>query len=208
MDIVTVPASNFRHRTGKAAPPKVGGDHQGTAMSDRTIDALRRRLEKWELQHLRALAAELATRLERLDDDLSRARDESSRAWESSEFWQRNATDMQLELMEADYTIGLTKDGQVVFAKNGGAAPGKGDQPTFILCGPQAAGKTRAAAQIAAGLGCAQIIDDWNGKSALPAGALAITNGDYVIPPGGIVLHVEDCAGMTNLLALVSTARL
>jgi hypothetical protein len=82
------------------------------------------------------------------------------------------------------------------------------NQTTFILCGPQAAGKTLHAAQIAAGLGCSQIIDDWNGTAPLPPGALAITNGDYVIPPGGVVLHVEDRAGMANLIKLLSETTL
>lgn len=80
-------------------------------MSDRTLEALRRRLEKWELEHLRALAAELRERLDRAEDD-------ASRAWESADYWQRNATDLQLELMENDFTIGLTKSGEIVATKN------------------------------------------------------------------------------------------
>lgn len=74
------------------------------------------------------------------------------------------------------------------------------NQTTFILCGPQAVGKTLHAAQIAAGLGCSQIIDDWNGTTPIPPGVLAITNGDFVIPPGGIALHIEDSAGMERLI--------
>lgn len=76
-------------------------------MGDRTLDALRRRLEKWELEHLRRLAAELQERLER-------AEEEASRAWESAEFWQRNAMDLQEALLEEDFTIGLTQGGELV----------------------------------------------------------------------------------------------
>lgn len=80
------------------------------AMSDRTLEALRRRLEKWELEHLRRHANELRDRLDR-------AEEEASRAWESAEFWRQNAMDLQEDLMEAGLSIGLTKEGQIVTLK-------------------------------------------------------------------------------------------
>lgn len=89
-------------------------------MSDQPRDplaAIRRRLEKWELDHLRQLALELQERLER-------AEEEASRAWESAEFWRENAMSLQQELWDEGATIGITKTGQMVVAKNtGDAAP-------------------------------------------------------------------------------------
>jgi len=75
------------------------------------IATLRNRLERWELDHLRALSAELSERLER-------AEDETQRAWESAEFWRQNAMELQETLIEADYTIGMTKEGQISATPN------------------------------------------------------------------------------------------
>lgn len=87
-------------------------------MNDRTISTLRRRLEKWELEHLRKLAAELHERIEIAEEAKRRAEDEASRAWESAEFWRENAFELQEELMNDGYTIGLTKEGQMVAIKS------------------------------------------------------------------------------------------
>mgnify|MGYP007121603325 CR=1 FL=1 len=96
----------------KPAPPtdKPAGMFTEGTMSDRTLNAIRRRFEKWELEHLRKLAAELHERCER-------AEDEARRAWESAEFWQQNAMELQETLMAEDFTIGLTKEGQLFAIK-------------------------------------------------------------------------------------------
>lgn len=73
-------------------------------VTDTTLNNLRRRLERWELLHLRAHCAELNERLER-------AEAETERAWESAEFWQRNGMDLQQALWDAGETVGLTKNG-------------------------------------------------------------------------------------------------
>jgi hypothetical protein len=83
--------------------------------TDSTLRSLQRRLERWELNHLRQLAAELHERLER-------AEDEARRAWESAEFWRENAMQLQEELMDEGATIGLTKEGQLVVVKDDSAA--------------------------------------------------------------------------------------
>lgn len=84
-------------------------------MTEPSISAIRRRLEKWELEHLRRLAAELQERLER-------AEDEARRAWDSAEFWQQNAMQLQEELLDTGLTIGMTKDGQMGAINTEGAA--------------------------------------------------------------------------------------
>ena len=72
---------------------------------------LRRRLDKWELQHLRTHALELAERLER-------AEEESVRAWESAELWRENAFELQQALMDDGATIGITQAGQMIALKD------------------------------------------------------------------------------------------
>lgn len=74
---------------------------------------------------------------------------------------------------------------------------------TFVLCGPQGIGKTINSTQLADLLHCDHIIDDWDGRSDLRDGALAITNGDYVLPPGGVAFHAEDEAGLAALVKVL-----
>lgn len=80
------------------------------------IQRIRSRLERWELTHLRALAASLHNQLEEAN-----ARADS--AEQSAEFWQRHANDLQAQLFEEQpgTTIGLTQDG-ALHVMQGGAA--------------------------------------------------------------------------------------
>jgi hypothetical protein len=70
------------------------------------LASLKRRLERWELDHLRQLASDLAYRLERAEED---ARSERKIA----DYWNDQATSMMRDLMEDSETIGLTKVGTV-----------------------------------------------------------------------------------------------
>lgn len=79
-------------------------------MTDRTITNLRRKLEKWELHHLRALCAQQADQIDRLETELDTAR-------QSSDYWREDAFELMRELMEAGKTIGLTRDGQIGVVK-------------------------------------------------------------------------------------------
>lgn len=74
------------------------------------LATMRRRLEKWELQHLRQHALELQERLDR-------AEEEAARAWESAEFWRDNAMELQEYLIEDGFTVGITQQGQMVATK-------------------------------------------------------------------------------------------
>lgn len=66
------------------------------------------RLERWELDHLRALAAAQAERIEQLEKDLWAAQ-----RW--AESWQEDAMRMQEELAaQTGGCPGLTMDGQLV----------------------------------------------------------------------------------------------
>lgn len=79
---------------------------------------------------------------------------------------------------------------------------------TYILSAPQGIGKTAAARQIAARLGCPTIIDDWDGRSSLPGNAIAVTNTvEHLRPAGSVAFQVEDKEGLAHLLYRNTTPR-
>jgi MoxR-like ATPase len=49
---------------------------------------------------------------------------------------------------------------------------------TILIHGPQGCGKTRNAQALAAHFGCSKVVDDWNGRDRVVAGALVLTNID------------------------------
>lgn len=49
---------------------------------------------------------------------------------------------------------------------------------SVVVVAPQGAGKTRFAQQLAERFGCTSIVDDWDGRGNVPAGALVLTNVD------------------------------
>ena len=75
-------------------------------MTDRTLNALRRKLEQWELAHLRQHCTELAERLERAE-----ARAADAEYW--AEYWRENAFQLQRDLMDDGVQIGITQDGEM-----------------------------------------------------------------------------------------------
>lgn len=79
----------------------------------KTITKIISRLEKWELQHLRQHAADLAERLERAEDEAVRANDEA-------DFWHQQCMNMIAELQDVGTEIGLTKDGEIVIGDEAG----------------------------------------------------------------------------------------
>jgi hypothetical protein len=78
------------------------------------IAAIRRHLNKWELAHLRALAAAQADRLEKAEEELARARDDANAAWRDAEFWQTQAQTLIEELREAGTEVGMLPTGELV----------------------------------------------------------------------------------------------
>ena len=81
------------------------------------IAAMRRRLERWELDHLRTLASQLQSQLEEERAEHERTRERLDRAEAWAESWHRDFMDLTQELMDAGRTVGLTRDGQIVVAK-------------------------------------------------------------------------------------------
>jgi hypothetical protein len=95
---------------------KTAGQAEATN-NRRSITAIRRRLEKLELEHLRAHAAELADKVERLQADLEYAE-------AAAISWRDDCLRMMQESLEKGEAIGLAKDGtlHVVKSESGGAA--------------------------------------------------------------------------------------
>jgi hypothetical protein len=85
----------------------------------RDIRNIRARLERWELTHLRALAANLNEKLE--DCQL---RLEQAESWAKSlEFQADMLREELMQLCDASGTrVGLTQDGEVFVVQQGGAA--------------------------------------------------------------------------------------
>ena len=78
--------------------------------------AIQRRLERWELEHLRAMAAAQAEQIETLQRQLAYAED-------LADSWRRDALDLQEELAERiGGAPGLTIGGRLVVVQQQGAA--------------------------------------------------------------------------------------
>lgn len=77
-----------------------------TATPRRAIDAIRRRLEKLELEHLRTHAAELADKVERLQTKLEYAES-------AAESWRDDYFQLTEQLLPEGSSIGLSVDGSL-----------------------------------------------------------------------------------------------
>ena len=71
------------------------------------LQRIQRKLDRWELDHLRELAADLAERLEDAEAQLAEATRRAEQAEDSAEFW-REAV-MRVE----DVQLGLDVDGGI-----------------------------------------------------------------------------------------------
>ncbi|HWT21665.1 MAG TPA: hypothetical protein VN280_22410 [Variovorax sp.] len=86
------------------------------------VKNLKRRLERWELDHLRQHAAELAERLEAAEKRAADAEARATHAEYNSDFWHDQAIDAHNAAADAMVGVpGITIDGQlVVVAATGG----------------------------------------------------------------------------------------
>lgn len=75
---------------------------------------IQRKLERWELTHLRALAASLHERLERTEAELAEARARIEDAWADADMWRDQAQNLIEDLQSAGREVGLTQTGQLV----------------------------------------------------------------------------------------------
>jgi len=75
-------------------------------MPDNTLTSLKRKLARWELEHLRQHAAELAERLEKAERDRDYYRDVADGWWQTH-------MDLLDQLQDDGAEIGLDKAGQI-----------------------------------------------------------------------------------------------
>ena len=87
---------------------------------------MRKRLSRWELDHLRAHCAELARRLDAANTRIDTLESEVWRAWDAADSWRDQSLELVTELQEAGKDVGLTMDGALVVMggqdEQGGAA--------------------------------------------------------------------------------------
>lgn len=84
------------------------------AEATKAITTLRKRLDRWELGHLRTHCAELALRLETALERIDALESEASRAWDAADSWREDAMQMVNELQDKGKAIGLTQSGELV----------------------------------------------------------------------------------------------
>lgn len=80
---------------------------------DPILTKLRQRLERWELQHLRDHARQLADRVEELEEQLSDLRGQVADADDRAEFWREALLQVEDQLA-GDLRLGLTPEGGLV----------------------------------------------------------------------------------------------
>lgn len=78
--------------------------------ANRALARIQAKLDRWELEHLRQHARDLADRLEELVAERDVLRDQVANAEGRAEWWREQVMAMQEQLDEA-VTIGITKDG-------------------------------------------------------------------------------------------------
>jgi predicted RNase H-like nuclease (RuvC/YqgF family) len=90
----------------------------------RALGAIRRRLEKLELDHLRAHAAELAQKIESMESEIAELQKQLGYAERCAESWREDCLRMMEESLPPGGAIGLTKDGSlhIMTPDAGGAA--------------------------------------------------------------------------------------
>jgi hypothetical protein len=81
------------------------------------IQRIQRRLDAWELNHLRALAAELHEQLEQTKAELEQVKRDRDYADQCAEMWQGQCLDMTNALDDESFAthrcVGLTKEGSL-----------------------------------------------------------------------------------------------
>ena len=90
--------------------------------SQPNLKAIRARLDRWELDHLRQVAADTEQKLEDARERIDALEREVSNAWRCAESWQEDAERLVQDLQEAGKAVGLTQAGQLVVVDEQGSA--------------------------------------------------------------------------------------
>lgn len=87
-------------------------------MANRPLAALRRKLERQELELLRRVVAWQGERIEQLQDENARLNDEADAADRFAHFWREEFEALQENSSHASPAVGLTRDGALVIVHN------------------------------------------------------------------------------------------
>lgn len=101
------------NRQGPSAPERNDMNND----RDRAVRSLQRRLEHWELVHLRALASELHERLEYAEAALERVSADLQQAHANAWFWQEQVQRLEEALADACVAVprvGITRQGELL----------------------------------------------------------------------------------------------
>lgn len=80
---------------------------------DTTLTRLQKKLDRWELEHLRQHVSDLATRLEMAEERLTQEE-------ANADYWREQHMAMMRDLTEQGHQIGLTQDGELILLGNQG----------------------------------------------------------------------------------------
>jgi hypothetical protein len=106
------------------------------ADATKAITTLRKRLFRWELDHLRTHCAELADRLEAAQQRIDALEADNDRAWRTADSWHEETMQLINELQDKGQEIGLTQSGQLVaLGRPSTTAPAANPAPLAIAIG-------------------------------------------------------------------------
>ena len=103
------------------APQQAAGTGSTEALSAAQVKVIRTRLARWELDHLRKLAAQQAEQLDAASERIEALEAEVLQAWRTAESWQDDANELARDLQNMGAAVGLTQSGHLV-ALQGSAA--------------------------------------------------------------------------------------
>lgn len=92
--------------------------------TEQRCEDLRKRLDRWELEHLRRLTAELAERLEAAEQRCEDLRERVYRAEDAADMWRQDAERLADDLRAIGSDVGLTAAGELVTITAGGQEGG------------------------------------------------------------------------------------
>lgn len=96
-----------------STPVSAAGSHCTQTEAKQCIKRIRSRLERWELPHLRELAARLATELEDMTARAEAAERRQHNAEITADMWYHTAQDLIQEAPEGT-SVGITQEGQML----------------------------------------------------------------------------------------------
>lgn len=87
-------------------------DHKSKPLNP-AVQQLIRKLECWELEHLRTLTAAQDSRIAALEQRIEQMQDELHNAWVISDMWRESAMQLTTDLRDEGFAIGITQDCQI-----------------------------------------------------------------------------------------------